>query len=123
MKPALLTPPPPLARRLDPGLAARLVGVGKAALLAEPLLGFIASRACPANVPIETLDFVPRWVAADCALISGFHSPLERQVPKSLLRRQGICQSDTVRTTKIPRFNTRPCARSRRSPEALRKAR
>jgi predicted Rossmann fold nucleotide-binding protein DprA/Smf involved in DNA uptake len=89
MKPAPLVLPPPLARRLDPGWAARIVGVGSAALLEGPLLGFIASRACPASVLIETLDFVPKWVKAGRVLISGFHSPLEQQVLKSLLRRQG----------------------------------
>jgi predicted Rossmann fold nucleotide-binding protein DprA/Smf involved in DNA uptake len=89
MTPAPLTLPPHLASRLDPARAARLVGVGNADLLAEPLLGFVASRACPANVLIETLNLVPRWVEAGRVLISGFHSPLEQQVLKSLLRRQG----------------------------------
>ncbi len=62
---------------------------GHAALLAEPLLGLIPSRKCPGHVLLETLERVPAWVAAGCVLVSGFHSPLEQQVLRSLLRRDG----------------------------------
>jgi predicted Rossmann fold nucleotide-binding protein DprA/Smf involved in DNA uptake len=89
MTPAPLGLPPHLAKRLEPEQAARLMGIGNAVLLAEPLLGFIASRACPAHVLIDTLDRVPQWVAAGRVLVSGFHSPLEQQVLASLLRRKG----------------------------------
>src|SRR3954469_955939 len=66
-----------------------LFGVGAAALLAEPLLGFIASRECPGHILIETLDRVPQWVRTGRVVVSGFHSPLEQQVLTSLLRRDG----------------------------------
>ncbi|MDR3299050.1 MAG: DNA-processing protein DprA [Candidatus Accumulibacter sp.] len=89
MTPVPLTLPPRLAQRLPPEQASRLIGVGNANLLAELLLGFIASRACPANVLIETLDLVAQWARAGRVLVSGFHSPLEQQVLTSLLRRQG----------------------------------
>ena len=45
-----------------------------------------------ANVPatlIETLDRVPEWVKANRIIVSGFHSPLEQQVLRSVLRRNG----------------------------------
>jgi predicted Rossmann fold nucleotide-binding protein DprA/Smf involved in DNA uptake len=89
MTPVPLRLLPHLAKRLEPGQAAHLMGIGNGALLAEPLLGFIASRACPAHVLIETLDRVPQWIAAGRIVVSGFHSPLEQQVLKSLLRREG----------------------------------
>jgi len=38
---------------------------------------------------INTLDQVPEWVAAGWVVVSGFHSPLEQQVLRSLLRRHG----------------------------------
>ncbi len=81
--------PPELARRIEPGLAARIVGAGNSALLAEPLLGLVASRQCPGHVLLETLDRVPEWAQAGRVVVSGFHSPLEQQVLRSLLRRQG----------------------------------
>ncbi len=81
--------PPDLVRLIGPECAVRLVGAGNAALLDEPLLGLIASRECPGHVLLETLERVPTWVQEDRILISGFHSPLEQQVLRSLLRRQG----------------------------------
>ena len=89
MKPAPIPLPPHLAPCVTADVAARIVGVGSAALLAEPLLGFIASRQCPGHILIETLERVPQWVKSGRVLVSGFHSPLEQQVLRSLLRRQG----------------------------------
>ncbi|MFT4193769.1 hypothetical protein [Ottowia sp.] len=53
------------------------------------MLAFIASRQCPGHVFIETLDRVPQWASDGRVLISGFHSPLEQQVLRFLLRRNG----------------------------------
>lgn len=89
MKPAPVILPPHCAQRVGPELAARIVGAGATALLAEPLRGLIASRECPGHVLLETLDRVPEWVKADRVIVSGFHSPLEQQVLRSVLRRKG----------------------------------
>ena len=89
MKPTPILLPPHLAPRIAADLGARLIGIGNPALLAMPLLGFIASRLCPGHVFIETLERVPQWAKAGRMLVSGFHSPLEQQVLHSLLRRQG----------------------------------
>lgn len=89
MKPAPVTLPPHCAQRVGPDLAAQIVGVGETALLVGPLLGLIASRECPGHVLLETLDRVPEWVKAGRVIVSGFHSPLEQQVLRSVLRRQG----------------------------------
>ncbi|MDD2728097.1 DNA-processing protein DprA [Malikia sp.] len=89
MKPVPVTLPPICAQRIRPECAARIVGVGETALLAEPLLGLIASRECPGQVLLETLDRVPEWVKAGRVIVSGFHSPLEQQVLRSVLRRKG----------------------------------
>lgn len=89
MKPAPVTLSSHCAQRVDPDLATQIVGVGETALLAGPLLGLIASRECPGHVLLETLDRVPEWVKAGRVIVSGFHSPLEQQVLRSVLRRQG----------------------------------
>jgi len=89
MKPAPVTLPPLSAQRVGFESASRIVGAGETALLAEPLLGLIASRECPGHVLLETLDRVPEWVKAGRVIVSGFHSPLEQQVLRSLLRRKG----------------------------------
>jgi len=77
------------ATLIDQINASQLVGAGETALLNKPLLGLIASRECPGNVLLETLELVPRWVKAGRVIVSGFHSPLEQQVLRSLLRRNG----------------------------------
>ena len=113
MKPAPITLPTLCAQRVGSELAARIVGSGETALLDEPLLGLIASRECPGHVLLETLDRVPEWVKAGRVIVSGFHSPLEQQVLRSLLRRKGRavkvlargfgCQSPDYRPTPIER--------------------
>ncbi len=89
MNPAPITLPASCAQRVGPENAARIVGAGETALLDEPLLGLIASRECPGHVLLETLERVPEWVKAGRVIVSGFHSPLEQQVLRSLLRRKG----------------------------------
>jgi predicted Rossmann fold nucleotide-binding protein DprA/Smf involved in DNA uptake len=66
-----------------------LIGVGNAELLKCPLLAVIASRSCPGNVLLQTVELVPEWVRAGKVIASGFHSPLEQQVLRSALRRNG----------------------------------
>lgn len=78
-----------LRDRLGTDAPEQLAGVGNVALLDEPLLGLISSRECPGHVLLETLDRVPEWVKAGRVIVSGFHSPLEQQVLRSLLRRNG----------------------------------
>lgn len=75
--------------RVPAEMAVCIVGVGETALLSKPLLGLISSRECPGHTLIETLERVPQWVQADRVVISGFHAPLEQQVLRSLLRREG----------------------------------
>lgn len=89
MKTAPVILPLHCAQRVGTKIAARIVGAGETALLAEPLLGFIVSRECPGHVLLETLDRVPEWVKAGQVIVSGFHSPLEQQVLRSVLRRKG----------------------------------
>jgi len=89
MKPAPVIMPPLCAQRVGTESASRIVGAGETALLDEPLLGLIASRECPGQVLLETLEYVPEWVKAGRVLVSGFHSPLEQQVLRSVLRRKG----------------------------------
>lgn len=88
MKPNPIILPPNCAQHTAAEIASRTVGFGESALLAEPLLGLIASRECPGHVLLEALDRVPEWVKAGRVIVSGFHSPLEQQVLRSVLRRK-----------------------------------
>lgn len=81
--------PDRLAQRLDAESSDRLVGVGNSALLDRPLIGLLTSRECPGHVLLSTLDRIPEWVQDGWVILSGFHAPLEQQVMRSVLRRQG----------------------------------
>ena len=113
MKPVPVILPPRCAQHVGPEFAARIVGAGETALLAEPLLGLIASRECPGHVLLETLDRVPEWVKAGRVIISGFHSPLEQQVLRSLLRRKGRVVKVLARGFGDKGGNYRPTAEER----------
>ena len=89
MKAAPATLPTALQGRLGGGAPAHFMGVGNTALLAQPLLGLIASRQCPGHVLLQTLELATQWARAQQVVLSGFHSPLEQQVLRSMLRRQG----------------------------------
>jgi predicted Rossmann fold nucleotide-binding protein DprA/Smf involved in DNA uptake len=75
--------------RLSTGEIAQVDAVGNLALLDASLLSLLASRECPGHVLLETLEQVPLWVQARKVIVSGFHSPLEQQVLRSVLRRDG----------------------------------
>jgi hypothetical protein len=85
MKPVLVTLPSHYAQRVGVEIGIRIVGAGETALLIEPLLGLISSRECRGHVLLETLDRVPEWVKSGRVIVSGFHSPLEQQVLRSVL--------------------------------------
>ncbi len=89
MKPLSLRPPAYLTDRLESHVLTHFDGIGNTELLDAPLLGLIASRECPGRVLLETLERVPQWVQAGRVIVSGFHSPLEQQVLRSVLRRKG----------------------------------
>ncbi len=89
MKPSPLLLPIALHQRVGAEIQRQWSGVGNTALLDEPLLGLIASRECPGSVLLETLNRVPQWVKEERVILSGFHSPLEQQVLRSILRRKG----------------------------------
>ncbi len=89
MKAAPVTLPTALQLRLGVDAPSQFMGVGNTALLAQPLLGLIASRQCPGHVLLQTLELAAQWGRAQKVVLSGFHSPLEQQVLRSMLRRQG----------------------------------
>jgi predicted Rossmann fold nucleotide-binding protein DprA/Smf involved in DNA uptake len=89
MKVAPVILPSVLQTRLGADSSAQFMAVGNTALLTEPLLGLIASRECPGHVLLQTLEQATQWARAQQVVLSGFHSPLEQQVLRSMLRRNG----------------------------------
>src|SRR5712692_3350228 len=60
---------------------------GDGALLSYCKLGLICSRRCPGDVIIKTYDFARLARAAGLVIVSGFHSPIEKDCLPMLLHK------------------------------------
>jgi len=89
MKAAPVILPTALQVRLGDDAPLQFMAVGNTALLDAPLLGLIASRQCPGQVLLETLELAAQWARSQQVVLSGFHSPLDQQALRSMLRRKG----------------------------------
>ncbi len=70
------------ARSLFPKIRA----IGNFALLERPLLGFFCSVKCPGDLILRTYDLARALRDAGVPVISGFHSPIEKDCLDLLLR-------------------------------------
>ncbi len=59
---------------------------GNAALLQQPLDALLCSQACPGAKIIEAMDLAQRWRAENRAIISGFHTSVEKECLRIFLR-------------------------------------
>ena len=59
---------------------------GNAALLDQPLDALFCSKACPGAKIIEAMDLAQRWRAENRAVISGFHTQVEKECLRIFLR-------------------------------------
>src|SRR5437660_953220 len=65
---------------------ARLSALGNLDLLALPKTAIFCSARCPGHVILTAYDQSARWRDAGRCIISGFHSPLEKECLRILLR-------------------------------------
>ena len=63
-----------------------LTALGNLALLAMPKTALFCSTHCPGSVILPTYDQAARWRDTGCCVISGFHSPVEKECLQILLR-------------------------------------
>jgi predicted Rossmann fold nucleotide-binding protein DprA/Smf involved in DNA uptake len=59
---------------------------GNAALLEQPLHALLCSRACPGAKIIEATDLAQSWRSKNRAVISGFHTAVEKECLRTFLR-------------------------------------
>jgi predicted Rossmann fold nucleotide-binding protein DprA/Smf involved in DNA uptake len=59
---------------------------GNVALLDQPLNALLCSRACPGAKIIEAMDLAQRWRAENRAVVSGFHTAVEKECLRIFLR-------------------------------------
>jgi len=75
-----------LAVRLGPSAPAQLSALGNMDLLALPKTAVFCSARCPGRVILTAYDQAARWRDAGRCIISGFHSPIEKECLRILLR-------------------------------------
>ena len=78
--------PPQLAQRLGADARPKLSALGNLDLLALPKTALFCSARCPGKVILPTYDQAAKWRDAGHCVISGFHSPVERECLQILLR-------------------------------------
>jgi predicted Rossmann fold nucleotide-binding protein DprA/Smf involved in DNA uptake len=91
MTPLALTPadaryPARLRERLGDATPAQLTTLGNLALLALPKTGLFCSTRCPGQVILAAYDQAAKWRDEHRCVISGFHSPVEKECLQILFR-------------------------------------
>ena len=84
---------------------AALPALGDVGILARHKLGVIGSLQCPATVILATHDLARAWATNGEAVIGGFHSPVEKECLRLLLRGTGpvvICPARGLEGMRVP---------------------
>ena len=101
--------------RLGDAAPALLTSLGNLDLLALPKTGLFCSARCPGHVILPAYDQAARWRDAGRCIISGFHSPVEKECLHILLRGTQpivICPARTL-PQRVPLELRRPLAEGR----------
>jgi hypothetical protein len=80
--------PDRLFRRIGTNAPLKLQVTGSTIPFASLLTAFLCSKGSPGGTILKAFDQAAAWRDAGCCVISGFHSPLERQCLDILLRGQ-----------------------------------
>ena len=79
--------------------------IGNAAILERKKLALICSQKCPGDVILKTYDFARLVRGSGLAIVSGFHSPIEKDCLPILLRGPDpiiIVQAHRLSTSRLP---------------------
>ncbi len=78
---------------------------GDVCLLNPPLNALLCSKACPGEKILEAIDLAQRWRAENRAVISAFHTPVEKECLRIFLRgrqRIAICPARGLDPFQLP---------------------
>jgi len=94
----------------------RVYALGKLSILDQPLLAFFCSSKCPGSVILQTYDTACALRDASVVVISGFHSPIEKECLRLLLRGTQpivICPARSIERMRVPAEWRAPLAAGR----------
>lgn len=79
--------------------------IGNLGILKRDLLGFFCSVKCPGNIILKTYDLARSFRDAGMPVISGFHSPIQKDVFDLLLNGSQplvVCPARSIENMRIP---------------------
>jgi predicted Rossmann fold nucleotide-binding protein DprA/Smf involved in DNA uptake len=82
-----------------------IVSMGNLELLEEPAIGLFCSRQCPGQLVNDTYDLAQRLRDAGRTVIGGFHSPMEQECLRLLLRGSQpviVCPARGIQDLRLP---------------------
>jgi predicted Rossmann fold nucleotide-binding protein DprA/Smf involved in DNA uptake len=97
--------PTTLRERLGEQAPRRLIVLGKVALLSQPKTGLFCSVRCPGDAILGAYDAARKLRDEGVTVVSGFHSPVEKECLRILLRGTQpviICLARSLRKIRLP---------------------
>jgi predicted Rossmann fold nucleotide-binding protein DprA/Smf involved in DNA uptake len=94
----------------------RITALGNLAILKEKKTAFFCSSKCPEDLSIKTQDLARKWRDDRVTVISGFHSPGEKECLTILLRGEQsiiVCPARSIETMRIKAEFRAPLAEGR----------
>lgn len=95
-----------LIERLGIEAPVRLWAIGRLDLLSVPKTALFCSKTCPGHAILKALDQAQKWRDEGRCIISGFHSPIEKECLNILLRGVQpmiICPARGLERMRIPK--------------------
>jgi predicted Rossmann fold nucleotide-binding protein DprA/Smf involved in DNA uptake len=108
--------PARVRQRLGANAPAQITALGNLGLLGLPMTALFCSTRSPGNVILATHDQAARWRDDGRCIISGFHSPIEKECLLILLRGNQpiiICPARGLVSMRVPADWKEPLAKSR----------
>jgi predicted Rossmann fold nucleotide-binding protein DprA/Smf involved in DNA uptake len=108
--------PARLGERLGKKVPPNLWASGNLDLLALPKTALFCSARCPGNAILRTYDQAAKWRDEGHCIISGFHSPVEEECLRILLRGSQpviICPGRSLEDMRLPSDWKRPLSDGR----------
>jgi predicted Rossmann fold nucleotide-binding protein DprA/Smf involved in DNA uptake len=97
--------PSRLRERLGAGAPAHVSALGNLDLLAQPSIALFCSARCPGSAILAAYDQAAHWRDTGRCVISGFHSPMEKECLRILLRGPQpiiICPARSLENLRLP---------------------
>ena len=95
-----------MTERLGSNAPVRLQAIGSLDLIRIPKTALLCSKSCPGDAILRAMDQAQKWRNQGRCIISGFHSPIEKECLQILLRGIQpiiICPSRSLEGMRIPK--------------------